>query len=727
MQESTVLVTSRPVASGELQEYCTTRIEIVGFTPAEVSEYFKGALREAHQEGQHATLQQCLEVRPVIQASCYLPLNAAIVVHLFITEGNTLPTTLHSLFTTLVLNCIVRHLKREKEGKRLPRLKSLDHVPLEIQPYFNSICALAFHGIKNNKATFSEVDLHSVRLSTDSPDQLLSLIQGWSTFRSAWEELSYSFFHLSVQELLAAYYIHKHCPPSEQIQIFRELLGQPRFAAVLQFYAAFTKFLRGVLTERMFSRRTYKAILDCLYEAQDPSLCQYVAGLMNNELNVDYTVSPLHCMVLGYFLCCIAPTDRHGKFHIRFHNCSLDEYKFAYLNSELKKCSCGQLSLSLHGEGEEWNKNAFAIVRMLENSSSHCICELKVSVGEGNSRNELDEFLLAQNCRIPQVSLDVTLPDWRPYYDDDDLIKVMRECDTTGVKTLKLWGTELLSGTLSGVLAVHRAMDTLELSGGLMGRHDARALFTAIATNTILKSLKLSDCKMLSESITALVNSLAGNSGLKELSLSGCYLSPHDLRALADSLLTNNSLEVLVLSRNNFGDGRLWHIIQALKVNAALKALDISYCYLGALGVRMLEHLVTVSKSLETLILSGNDLSSTYSGRTGAHYLAQGLRQNASLRRLSVEQCKLTDDTLEVIVGVLEPHPSMQEINLCGNLFTSNGLKTLSNSLKRICHLQKVTLGIVGRMTKVDQEFTSFVLELKESRIDCIHTISMPS
>ncbi len=178
MQESTLLTTSRPVASGELQKYCSTRIEIIGFTPAEVSDYFGEALREAHQEDQHVALQECLEVRPVIQASCYLPLNAAIVLHLFITEGNTLPTTLHSLFTTLVLNCIVRHLKRETEGegKRLPRLKSLEHVPVEIQSYFNSICELAFHGIKNNEASFSEVVLHSVHLSTDTPDQLLSLI-----------------------------------------------------------------------------------------------------------------------------------------------------------------------------------------------------------------------------------------------------------------------------------------------------------------------------------------------------------------------------------------------------------------------------------------------------------------------------------------------------------------------------------------------------------------------
>ncbi len=755
MQESTLLITSRPVASGELQKYCSTRIEIIGFTPTEVSKYFREALREAHQEGQHVALLECLEVRPVIQASCYLPLNAAIVVHLFITEGNTLPTTLHSLFTTLVLNCIVRHLKRETEGKgkRLPRLKSLDHIPMEIQLYFSSICALAFHAIKNNQATFSEDDLHSAQLSTDTPEQLLSLLQGWSTFRSSWEELSYSFFHLSIQELLAAYHIHKHCSLSEQVQIFRELFDQPRFAAVLQFYAAFTKFevegihefLREVVvTNRgpslittsqptmptanmyktildcQYEAQPHKTILDCLYEAQDPSLCQYVAGLMNNELDVDYTVSPLHCMVLGYFLCCIAPTDKHGKFHIHFRNYELDEHNFTYLINELKKCSCGQLALSLNGEGDGWNKTAFAFVRMLEKSCSHCISELKVSLGRGISQDALNEFLLpAKSCGIPRVSLVVTELSGRPES------YVIRECNTTGLKTLRVcrWGNVALAQvSLSSVLAVHTTMETLALSqhghSHPLSSQDARALADALAGNATLKALSLSGHKLPPGGVKTLADSLAGNSSFKELNLSRCKLSSEDLRDLADSLLTNNSLEVLILSQNNLY-GEVWDIIHALKVNSALKTLDISYCQLGG---RMLEHLVTASKSLETLILSGNDLSYTDCGQTGAHYLAQGLRQNMSLRRLSIEWCMLTDDTMEVIVRALEHHPSMQEINFDGNQFTASGLKTLSESLNKVRHLHKITLGFVGKGMKADQEFTSFVLKLNESRIDCIYT-----
>ncbi len=64
----------------------------------------------------------------------------------------------------------------------------------------------------------------------------------------------------------------------------------------------------------------------------------------------------------------------------------------------------------------------------------------------------------------------------------------------------------------------------------------------------------------------------------------------------------------------------------------------------------------------------------------------------------------------------------MQEINFDGNQFTVSGLKTLSGSLNKVRHLQKITLGFVGKGMKADQEFRSFVLELKESKIDCIYT-----
>ena len=59
----------------------------------------------------------------------------------------------------------------------------------------------------------------------------------------------YTFPHLSIQEVLSAYYIATWLSDSEQVSWFQQLFDQPHFAAVLQFYAAITKLrIPGIRT-----------------------------------------------------------------------------------------------------------------------------------------------------------------------------------------------------------------------------------------------------------------------------------------------------------------------------------------------------------------------------------------------------------------------------------------------------------------------------------------------
>ncbi len=232
VQHSTVLITSRPIASKPLQKHGTSRIEIVGFAMNEVGKYFEDVFKDP------LTVQRLythLNDRPRIKACCYLPLNAAIVAHLFIELNHTLPTTLHGVFYSLVLSCIIRHLTKESETE--PVITSLDDLPPDTQEIFLKVCLLAYEGSMRNKVIFSGRDLRSYGLPEDM--DVLSLMQVVQSFATG-KPTSYHFLHLSIQELLAALHISK-LPPTKQVQIFTELFGQPRFEAVFGFYAAFTK------------------------------------------------------------------------------------------------------------------------------------------------------------------------------------------------------------------------------------------------------------------------------------------------------------------------------------------------------------------------------------------------------------------------------------------------------------------------------------------------------
>ena len=340
MQFSALIITSRPIATAQLQHFISKRIEIAGFLQSEITRYFNEAIDDPKIVQK---LSDRLREHPVIEASCYLPLNTAIVTHVFLAQNHTLPTTLHGVFTSLVKCCIKRHMQRgAKEGEVIPKISSLDHLPPNIQEQFENLCTLAYHGVMENKATFSEEDLQSFKLPTEL--STLSLMQGVTSFTDTEESKLYNFLHLSTQELLAAFYISK-LQPDEQVKIFNQLFEEPRFANVFQFYAAFTKLqtagIRDTISSIVKSKKKILilSLLHCLYEAQDDTLCQFVSCQLKAELDLSrQTLSPVDCLSVGYTARSVCSATA-GPFKLKLTITRFDEYGANLLLKELLKYS----------------------------------------------------------------------------------------------------------------------------------------------------------------------------------------------------------------------------------------------------------------------------------------------------------------------------------------------------------------------------------------------------
>ena len=344
LHSSAVIVTSRPIASGDLYQYRTISscIEILGFTPTEVEGYFTEALNGDSTAMQK--LQDQLRERPMIEASCYLPLNAAIIAHLFLAYDHSLPTTLHGVFTSLVLCCLIRHMT--KQGKKIQAdISSLDDLPPHLQEPLKNISTLAYHGVMANKATFSEMDLKLLKL----PQELgtLGLLQGVESFKAFKSSVTYNFLHLSVQELLASLYISR-LPKREQVEIFKKLFAQPRFALVFRFYAAFTRLetegIRKIVGDISKAKDTSQLLhlFGGLYEAQNPSLCQFVGSQLGGQLYLERrTLSPVDCLTVGYVISCISLTCS-GEFKADLSQCSLTDYRVSFLAKGLYGCSSAE-------------------------------------------------------------------------------------------------------------------------------------------------------------------------------------------------------------------------------------------------------------------------------------------------------------------------------------------------------------------------------------------------
>ena len=104
--QSSVIVTSRPISSGELSELVSSRIEVLGFTWEEQRQYFTECLKGDTKAVN--TLMERLSENPALQGSCYLPSNALIVAHLHLSDGS-LPRTVHGIFSSLILSSNVSH------------------------------------------------------------------------------------------------------------------------------------------------------------------------------------------------------------------------------------------------------------------------------------------------------------------------------------------------------------------------------------------------------------------------------------------------------------------------------------------------------------------------------------------------------------------------------------------------------------------------------------------
>ena len=356
LSKCAVIVTSRPISSSDLCRVVSSRIEVLGFTAEEQRLFFTECLNNDTKAVE--TLVERLSSNPAMEGSCYLPLNASIIAHLYLTNGS-LPSTIHGIFSSLVQHCLSRYLhERQGISERLATFESIDMLPHDLQGPFEQLCKLAFIGARDNKVSFSTNDLEILQLNSEGICEL-GLLQAVPSFISHGRSVYHNFLHLSIQELLAAVYISR-MPAGEQIWTFNSFFNKARFSAVLQFYAAITKlrisrpllslvprFLRPIPASvydlvrkiiRKGSDTLLVSLLNCLHEAQDISLCKYVGEQLRDKLSFIerlsgadteiglYNISllPRDCLSIGYFMASIA-ISYNGRFRISLGSCSFED------------------------------------------------------------------------------------------------------------------------------------------------------------------------------------------------------------------------------------------------------------------------------------------------------------------------------------------------------------------------------------------------------------------
>ena len=591
--ESSVVVTSRPISSGDLHPVVSSRIEVLGFTPEELRQYFTECLK-----GDTKALEILLEKiqeNPVVQSICYLPLNAAFIVHTFKYKDQSLPNTEYEIYLSVILSCIQRHYEREGRGHGLPRelaslsrskamsgghglprkLASLDDLSLSkamsrdrdlprelaslydlswskaVREPFQCLCELAYHGVMENKVTFSSSDL-------PQGSNTLSLLQAIESFLRVGKSMFYNFLHLSIQEILSAYYIATWLSGSEQVSQFQKLFNQPRFAPVFQFYAAFTKLknpgIRQIIAKIIESESKQSiyeplgkpllvSLLRCLHEAQDPSLCHYVAGQLVKRFNVlakmqyvrldlsSTLLSPLDCLSVSFFL---SSADMA-------------------IEVDLDKCSIGDLG-------------AKCLTKYLDSDLDH-----------------VNVSLLVRNNDIHE----------------------------------------------EGASHIARTVDFIEhlyLSNNPIGDTGVSAISKAVSVTATLKTLILFHCGITSRGTEDLSRALALNCSLEKLDIGRNSLRDEGIIHMAEALKQNKHLKELWIGENRITDKGAASLASALSINNSLKMLHMG----GSKGALTEDGLSTITQSL-----ANNSELVELAIPADFHYIVGCLRQKVNEARKS--------------------------------------------------------------------------------------------
>ena len=310
LPRATVLVTSRPSASAQLQALLQTgigkHIEVVGFSEEEILEFAQGILADSF-----TNFRQYLSANPVVKGMMYNPLNCAIVVGVYqytYESGKPVPHTQTQLYTKLTQCLLLRYLKEKEHPLASTLPDNLGDLPHDSDLYQQlvKVGELAFNGKLKEQVIFKQ-------LPEGCSD--LGLLVKHTALYTGEESTTYNFFHLTLQEYMSAFYISQ-LSVDEQGALFGEHISME---VVWRFVAGLTK-MRNIkqyrfylvkmeipLNKYMYYKKgdtvtVSRFLLRCLYEAQDVQICKRIFGQHRVEFE-SLEISNYGLYALGYYIC----------------------------------------------------------------------------------------------------------------------------------------------------------------------------------------------------------------------------------------------------------------------------------------------------------------------------------------------------------------------------------------------------------------------------------------
>ncbi|KAM9467681.1 NLR family CARD domain-containing protein 3-like [Clarias gariepinus] len=675
-----IWITSRPAAADQIPSECVHRVtEVRGFNDPQKEEYFRKRISDQSLANNIITHLKSLRSHYIMcRIPVYCWISAAVLEKMLgQAERGEIPKTLTQMYTHFLI--IQINIIREKYSKKQQHDEEM----------LLKLGQLAFEQLEEGNPIFYDEDLRECGIDVREA----AVYSGVCTqiFREEFglhQSKVYCFFHLSIQEHLAALYVH--------------LMFRMKKRNVLKKSRA-SKQKKEEITVLDF----HKCAVDKALKSQTGHLDLFIRFLLGLSLESNQKLLQVLVTQTGSNSQCTEETVQYIKRRISKARSTEKSINLFHCLNELG-------DNSLVKEIQHYLKSG----KKSELSSSQWSALVFVLL---TSAQELEEFELSKYISPNKITYNV-LQKLMPVIAASR--KAIIRCDKVGVEGCLALSSALNSET-SNLRELHLTVKTLDLSYSTLEDSGVKTLSAVLENpHSKVQSLRLYNCGVSDEGCAALTSALRSNpSHLRELDLSynkvgdsgvkclcavlenpdckletlglcECGVSDEGCAALTSALRLNPShLRILNLSWNNVGDSGVKCLCAVLEnPHCKLETLRLKWCGVSNEGCAALTSaLISNPSHLRELDLSNNKV-----GDSGVKCLCAVLENpDCKLETLRLWSCGVSDEGCAALTSVLISNPShLRELDLSLNNKIGDSGKKLLSTLRDSEHYKLQTLGL---------------------------------
>ena len=686
LPKCTLMYTSRPEACNQLRRVATQRIEIRGFKEEQIDEYINNAFENV-EDGKEKALKLTSEVNsnPSIRSILYVPINVAIICHIFLLTLS-LPNTLVELYSWLCLNLILRHINKHNPGE-VDYLSSLHNLPAQTSEQFLTLCLIAYRGREEDNIIFSSCELESYGIDVSKLSGLGLLLIAPSTSVYG-REKSYNFLHLTVQEFCSAFYISS-LQDNKQFECFKNYQFYSSFQMIWRMYSGITRLknkdvlycmLPSQWVKSDYRKRKTIELIHCVHEAHNDELCNVVGNHLDGSIDLSFCrLDQISCSALGYLL---------------------EQYRGTLKLVNLAVCHIGD-------DGCRILLNS--LLSHHDNSYSSEF-KLRLSYNDITDKSSLlIASLLSSNCPITKL----TVGGNKLSSSTDIIFKSLHH--NTVLTELLLYDTSLRSSdmqSLGQMLTSNNTLSVMDISYNNIGPDGCQYL--ADCRNISLNKLIISGCKLGDRGAEAIGKLLYHNKSITSVDLSSNSISDAGVEKLVEYLKCTNTIKHLGLYNNNITSNGANHLRKLFSLNhTTLNSIELGSNPLKDEGVDLILQSITTTMEHVGLVNTGMT-SSCSSVSTALH----------KIKSISLTVCDNSDISDSLADTIVLEKPYLRDESDTANHTIISGINR-NNSIKKLMfargHLHHQTISHLAQVIKLNKTITELgIFDVNVSPSDCL-------